>query len=294
MSTAHLLLLLSAAVGAAETEKKIDKAFAPYIEASPLTSSTPGVYVYRRLEGGTVIVVVASATMKTRADRQKAQTTCRALAIKELVAARKGVRVYEEVRLRSEDRALVEDKRSSFKNVQVVLSVTVTRVEGIGKALTPVGSWRNSDTLYMAYGVKLDKDNRPEPARGLVKKEAKQIANEKAVAREALLRLAKDPAVIRDYAPFTSLGRSIIGRSPPRKSLQQRPASWRNLQRSRATKSVERFAQAGAGTLTGFKHNDRPPWAMPRTQAQWRQAEKRLALFLKLAPIWVELGTLDP
>lgn len=67
------------------------------------------------------------------------------------------------------------------------------------------------------------------------------------------------------------------------------PVSFSGLGKCNALDSAKSF-------LANANHNenDRPKWVTPgkRDEKGWEDLEKRLELFRKLAPIWVEMGLL--
>ena len=112
-------------------------------------------------------------------------------------------------------------------------------------------------------------------------------------ARKRLQDMANDPAIQAKFQPFLAKGRcrplTYAGRYP-----YPMPASFKDIESTRALNDVQRFVWAGSGHLLGFFHNDRPRWQQPNTEAEWKDFEERYNLFRQLAPLWIEMGLLQP
>jgi hypothetical protein len=109
-------------------------------------------------------------------------------------------------------------------------------------------------------------------------------------------RLAESDAVQADYAAFLADGRTMFGdHGSTAASRLQRPgpASFKMLAHLGVFADVEAFAQARSKGGLG-RHNDRPTKPMPQTQEQWAACEKDFELFKKLAPVWLDMGKLQP
>jgi hypothetical protein len=110
--------------------------------------------------------------------------------------------------------------------------------------------------------------------------------------RRRLEALANDPVVQAQFVPFLAPGASQVG--PRRAPLNQRrvynppaPSSFSALRTMGATASPLAFAETA---LNPF--NDRPDgdWGTMTEE----EATRRLAMFLELAPVWVDMGKLKP
>lgn len=112
--------------------------------------------------------------------------------------------------------------------------------------------------------------------------------------RERLMKLAKDPAIQAKFQPFLAKGRANIGNGFKQNYAFPKPAQFQLLQHGGALDNYEKFALAGCGELNMFGHNDRPRWARPTNDAELEEMRRRFELFKKLAPIWIELGLLQP
>ena len=140
-----------------------------------------------------------------------------------------------------------------------------------------------------ANSQKLAEEQR-DKTKTLAAAEAERIRAE--AERQRLLKLAQDPAVQAKYAPFLTHGKYMIGTSPKRFHQIPQPVSYSRLQRMGALRSPLDFANVGAGQPFGW--NDRPHWKTPSTQQELEQYTALLQQFRELAPIWVELGLLQP
>lgn len=132
------------------------------------------------------------------------------------------------------------------------------------------------------------------------RQKVKDIEDETAInvetaRRESLLKRAKDPAIQANYAPFLAKGRANLG-GGTLNAYYDIPAavSLSLIQQRRALDSPSAFANAGAGKAVGFRHNDRPTWSFPRDEQEMAEMGRRLEEFRELAPVWVELGLLQP
>jgi hypothetical protein len=112
--------------------------------------------------------------------------------------------------------------------------------------------------------------------------------------RERLMKLAKDPAIQAKFQPFLARGYANIGNGFKQNYAFPKPAEFRLLQHGHALDNHENFILAGCGQLNMFGHNDRPRWIKPTNDAEMQEMRRRFELFKKLAPIWIELGLLQP
>jgi len=113
--------------------------------------------------------------------------------------------------------------------------------------------------------------------------------------RKRLQEMAKDPAIQAKFKPFLAKGYRDCA-SNPRWSVNEfpRPVSLNVLHNSGALNDAYEFARAGAGKVGMFTFNDRPRWGYPTREEDLKQFEPLLKQFKQLAPIWVEMGLLQP
>src|SRR5262249_4163412 len=115
----------------------------------------------------------ASTVLKDRgpADLQRAETVCRAKALREVVGTTQGVQIASVQR--SEDRLTVtiEKGNETVKSVADYFEITTAKVEGkIAPGMSVVGKWRSADgkTYFLAMGMLCDRQGNPvaKPAPG--------------------------------------------------------------------------------------------------------------------------------
>jgi len=120
---------------------------------------------------------------------------------------------------------------------------------------------------------------------------AETEASNRQAERDRLLAEAKDLAVQKLFAPFLEKGLIRINIPNGPKTPYPQPVSFKDMRN--VLSDAQTFAKCGAGSYY-CKHNDRPRWPLPTTEAEWKEMERRRQLFVKLAPVWIELGLLNP
>lgn len=159
--------------------------------------------------------------------------------------------------------------------------------------------------------VELEAQALAEQTRKLAKQRVAQIEAETAAKAEELKKqqsldagraerkrwqdMAKDPAIQAKFKPFLAKGYNDCA-SNPRWSQNEfpRPVSLNVLHKSHALDNGYEFARAGAGKVGMFTFNDRPLWSYPTREEDLKPFDELLKLFKQLAPIWVEMGLLQP
>jgi len=155
--TAIAVLLLGLLAGEDFKDVRIEKAYKPYLEGSPLLMETTGAKVIRLKNGNRVVLGVGATVLdddgsRTRLDAEK---VCKAKALASIVAEREGVQVAHEEKLKDRTVIVVENGVEKGKNVSDLLSITRTKTKGLVKGMAVVGRWRSADgkVLYVALGA---------------------------------------------------------------------------------------------------------------------------------------------
>lgn len=123
------------------------------------------------------------------------------------------------------------------------------------------------------------------------------LAKRKEEQRVAELRKrASDPLVQRKYSAFLDKGLATFSYGAGNSSPGDRPlpASWGELNRNGFVKDVQAFAKSLSAQAFHTGTNDRRVAAMPKTEAEWKEADRLYEDFKLLGPIWVEMGLLLP
>ncbi len=120
-----------------------------------------------------------------------------------------------------------------------------------------------------------------------------------AARREKLRKLAEDSNVQKKFLPFLEKGIFNFGSPSPKNRYEfAKPVSLTDLQKIGALEDGRSFAAVGAGKKTEkfayASSNDRPKWNYPTAEEEFKQYEALLIQFKDLAPIWVEMGLLQP
>lgn len=133
-----------------------------------------------------------------------------------------------------------------------------------------------------------------EAQRQAVVSETHQAEEKAELAR--LKKLAEDPAIQANYKPFLSKGAYRLG-LPTGTGYQHykppKPVSYNDVVRLGILNDVAHFVSAGAGTGQ-YDRQDRPRWPEPKTETEWKEYQRRLDEFKQLAPIWRDMGLLQP
>jgi len=146
-----------------------------------------------------------------------------------------------------------------------------------------------------------------EQARELGLKEEARLQEEtrmlKVKADQARIRrLAEDPAIQAQFAPFLAKGRwkwSHVFGAESRSDFPE-PSSYTALTSSGCLKDEKTFAAAMAGYFYPIPSgrnqlgNDRPHAPYPSTQEAMNRRAQQFELFKELAPTWIEMGKLLP
>lgn len=146
--------------------------------------------------------------------------------------------------------------------------------------------------------------------RALAKKEAERIRQETEMKQaeadhERLVKLATSEAVINRYAPFLAKGERVLKqpkegegskRDPDKngfwpKANNPEPLSYSALNNWGAFSNVKMFSYIAS---THWNPRPKGDFREPKTDADWKEMQKRLDEFVKYAPIWQEKGLLAP
>lgn len=121
---------------------------------------------------------------------------------------------------------------------------------------------------------------------------------------ERKLQEAKNPELVARYAPFLAKDSHVLkaqdvrntrpnvnGYWPRRKYDRPAPLSLSAINGWNALSDVSLFSE-----IIFSKHNQRPKgdFRKPVSEADWQEMEKRMKEFARYAPLWVELGLLEP
>lgn len=114
--------------------------------------------------------------------------------------------------------------------------------------------------------------------------------------RDRLRQLAGDPDIQAKFAPFLSPGRRYPAQyegsvrwleRKPRGRTEPRPVTLRELEGALILERFENFAAAATNSKSRST-NDRPPWPLPTSSADWDRYRQDFELFQQLVPVWVE------
>ncbi|MBI3782847.1 MAG: hypothetical protein HY270_05535 [Deltaproteobacteria bacterium] len=114
-----------------------------------------------------------------------------------------------------------------------------------------------------------------------------------------LERMASDVNVQRRYLPFLANGMwtgedSRNNWSTPEKWKVPGPVSYNRIQEAGVLSDPNVFIEFVIGENSKAYPNDRPKWPRPRTREEVNQYAEKWRLFVKLAPIWLQQGRLQP
>lgn len=199
-----------------------------------------------------------------------------------------------------EQRGAIESLRNTAKELGVAGDITLA--SAIAKA-NELAERRRAQLIASevekarADAAQEEADARAEQERVLGQQHAENIRKETEVMRQAavkkqLRREAEDPTVRAKFAPFLEKGwyRLARTRSRRRKLPYPMPASYHDLQNLGSLTSVRSFVMCASGQTRECGYNDRSRWSVPTTEEGWKEMKNRYEQFMRLAPVWMQLG----
>lgn len=126
--------------------------------------------------------------------------------------------------------------------------------------------------------------------------DAEAIRTRQQGERDRLRQLAADPDIQAKFAPFLSPGRRYPAQyegsvrwleRKPRGRTEPRPVTLRELEGALILERFENFVAAATNSKSRST-NDRPPWPLPTSSADWDRYRQEFELFQQLVPVWVE------
>ena len=101
---------------------------------------------------------------------------------------------------------------------------------------------------------------------------------------------AESQAIQRKFAPFLTKGHQVLSNQGRWVSTQTpSPLSMTGLMQQHALSNPKRFVGVAI-----TNHNDRPKWKKPKKNDDYGEYAALLEEFNQLAPVWVEMGLLNP
>lgn len=196
---------------------------------------------------------------------------------------------------------MIEVEQKNYARLQTKLNLLLKTPSGQTVA-TSGPTLQQAMEAYLEEEAKLELSHMQaaeNDAREIARKELekKYVDLLPSVEEDTYLReVAKRKDVQAQFTPFLSKGYNQIGlgfcHDPYRWHAipKSAPVSLNGLEKCASIANVQNFLRDA--THLG---NDRPKWATPgkKDEAAWESIEKKLELFKKLAPIWVEMGLLE-
>lgn len=200
--------------------------------------------------------------------------------------------------------------RSSYRDYNTRLEAIVAGAKGVSapanvsltEAVKALRLERAAQTN--AAVARTAEEQRQRDAAQMAEVERKRIEQEEKLRREQaekqrLIALAKDPNTQKLFAPFLAKGHThmmTFGMNGSRMDWflgtfngPSRTIQYSDMQSWRIFTDVRDFIRVATDP-----RNDRPTWPRPSTDAVWAEYQKRFELFKQLAPVWRELGMIDP